>query len=115
MNEEESQPQERLLKIAKRAEFDNQRFKRVTLLGKKVGIFKDSQGQFTALEMTCKHQGADLTVGKIKGQLVTCPRHGWQYDLTTGQCVNKDSPPLRPYKVVVEGDDIYISPRPIGS
>ena len=40
-----------------------------------------------AMDATCSHAGGDLTKGKLKGSVVTCPRHGAQYDVTTGRVV----------------------------
>jgi nitrite reductase/ring-hydroxylating ferredoxin subunit len=84
----------------------------VSLLGKKVGIFIDEDENVSAIEMTCKHQGADLSKGRFKGSQVTCPRHGWIYDLDSGECINHDSPKLRQHAVEVDGDDIrvFLSP-----
>jgi len=101
------------VKVAMRAELDGAPFQAVTLLGKRVAIFRSNCGALRALEMGCKHQGADLTAGKLEGGTVTCPRHGWRYDLATGECLNQPlSPPLRHHAVRVEGDDIYVSLQP---
>jgi UDP-MurNAc hydroxylase len=43
----------------------------------------------------CPHSGQDLTVASIKGTILTCPRHGWQWDLTTGTCVRGGRIPLK--------------------
>lgn len=103
------------VKVAKVGDFQNKRMKSVTLLAKKVGVFKNEDGTFFAIEMTCKHHGADLTEGTMDGNTVTCPRHGWQYDLNTGQCLLNDSPPLRRHALRIEGDDILVSLTPAPS
>ncbi len=101
------------VKAARVSDFKGQAMKAITLLTRRVGIFRQADGSFRAMEMTCKHQGADLSKGTLEGDMVTCPRHGWRYDLTTGQCVNNDSLPLRPHEVRVVGDQIYVSLTPV--
>ena len=36
---------------------------------------------------TCSHQGGPLSEGKLKGTRLTCPWHGWMYDIRSGQCL----------------------------
>ncbi|MDJ0766185.1 MAG: Rieske (2Fe-2S) protein [Myxococcota bacterium] len=102
-------------KIGKVSDFSGKRFLRTTLLGKAVAVFSEGNGRFYALEMICKHQGADLTAGTMDDKTVTCPRHGWIFDLTTGACLNQDAPPLRQHAVFLEGDSIYVSFTPVPS
>jgi nitrite reductase/ring-hydroxylating ferredoxin subunit len=101
------------IKIAKTSDFDSKRYKSYSVLARKVGVFRDHDGSFYAIEINCKHQNWDLTTGPINGDIATCPRHGWQYNIRTGECLNHDSTPLRRYACKVEGDDIYISPTPV--
>jgi nitrite reductase (NADH) small subunit len=42
-------------------------------------------GRFYALDGVCPHQGGPLGRGLLEGCIVTCPWHGWQFDVTTGQ------------------------------
>jgi phenylpropionate dioxygenase-like ring-hydroxylating dioxygenase large terminal subunit len=49
--------------------------------------FRDADGQPHVLSDTCIHRGGALGTGKIKGDCVECPYHGWQFD-GTGKCVN---------------------------
>lgn len=101
------------VKIAKVADFDQKPFKKFTLLARHVAIFRDPGGAFFATEISCKHQNWDLTTGKFVGDIVTCPRHGWVYNIRTGECLNQDSTRLRKYGVRVEGEDVFITREPI--
>jgi phenylpropionate dioxygenase-like ring-hydroxylating dioxygenase large terminal subunit len=62
--------------------------------------FRDSEGNARVLSDTCIHRGGSLGKGKIKGDCVECPYHGWQYD-GTGKCTtipalgDKEKPPAR--------------------
>jgi nitrite reductase/ring-hydroxylating ferredoxin subunit len=42
-------------------------------------------GTFHALDGICPHQGGPLGKGSLAGNIVTCPWHGFQFDVTTGQ------------------------------
>jgi nitrite reductase/ring-hydroxylating ferredoxin subunit len=39
---------------------------------------------------------------------VTCPWHGWQFNVTTGECVKNPAAKVEVYQVKVEGDDIKV-------
>ncbi len=84
----------------------------VSLLGKKVGIFLRGE-EIYALQMSCKHQGADLSKGRVTQGIVTCPRHGWRYDLQTGECVEPENgAPLRFHEVKLDGPQVWVSIHP---
>jgi len=100
------------IKLAKIDDFKGQRIKSFSILGKKIGIINRQNGDFYATEVGCKHQGADITQGKIDGHIATCPRHGWKYDLESGECLNHDSPRLRKFELKIEGNDIKVSLTP---
>lgn len=101
------------IRIATLKDFEEEDIKSFSIFGKKIGVLKNGEGHFSAIEVGCKHQGADLTKGTIKENIATCPRHHWKYDLLTGKCVNHESPDLRQYGVRVEGEDILVSFLPI--
>ena len=42
-------------------------------------------GKFYVLDGMCPHAGGPLGQGTLQGCIVTCPWHGWQFDVTTGQ------------------------------
>lgn len=58
---------------------------RVRALGQDFVLFRDSQGQAACLSNTCTHRGGSLAGGKIRGDRVQCPYHGWQFD-PSGEC-----------------------------
>jgi len=100
------------IKIATIDDFNDRRIKSFSILGKKIGIVKREDGRFYATEVGCKHQGTDITQGKIENNIATCPRHEWNYNLESGECLNHDSPRLRQFEVKIEGHDIKISLTP---
>jgi nitrite reductase/ring-hydroxylating ferredoxin subunit len=43
------------------------------------------EGTYFALDGVCPHQGGPLGQGELCGDVVTCPWHGWQFNVQTGQ------------------------------
>ena len=43
------------------------------------------EGTFHAIDGLCPHQGGPLGTGALCGKVLTCPWHGWQFDVTTGR------------------------------
>src|SRR4051812_27455134 len=41
-------------------------------------------GVISAIDGICAHQGGPLADGPLRGTMVTCPWHGWQFDIRTG-------------------------------
>jgi nitrite reductase/ring-hydroxylating ferredoxin subunit len=66
------------------------------------------KGAISAIDGICPHQGGPLAEGLLEGTTVTCPWHGWQFDVCTGKT------PLGPkikqpvYEVKVEGEDVLV-------
>ena len=75
--------------------------------GTPVAVF-NIDGTFHALDNTCLHHGGPLGEGICDATTVTCPWHGWQYDVTTGQCINAPGEKVDTYEVQVEGDDVQV-------
>ena len=65
-------------------------------------------GQFFALDGICPHQGGPLGQGQLTGCIITCPWHGWQFDVTTGQHQTSKSLRHPQFPTKVEGDDVFV-------
>jgi nitrite reductase/ring-hydroxylating ferredoxin subunit len=59
-------------------------------------------------ESECRHMRASLAKGEVRDGVVTCPWHGWKYDLNTGRCLTQEGFGRRRYRVEVEGDEVFI-------
>jgi nitrite reductase (NADH) small subunit len=79
----------------------------VEVNGKTLAVF-NVDGAFHAIDNTCIHRGGPLGEGDLEGSVVTCPWHGWQYDVTTGACVANPSAKVERYEVQVEGTDVKV-------
>ena len=53
--------------------------------GDRIVALFNVDGAIHALDGICPHQGGPLGKGKLQGCIVTCPWHGWQFDVSTGQ------------------------------
>jgi nitrite reductase/ring-hydroxylating ferredoxin subunit len=63
-------------------------------------------GQLYAVEGRCGHAGGPLGEGALAGKVLTCPNHGWTYDVTTGRCLIDPAVSVRPVPVRVVGGRI---------
>ena len=55
------------------------------VIGEQIIALFNVAGEFYAIDGVCPHQGGPLAEGALTGCIVTCPWHGWQFDVTTGQ------------------------------
>ena len=97
-----------MTKIAKQSEIPPGTGKAVEVGGKTIAVF-NCEGTFYAVDNTCKHRGGPLGEGSLSGTTVTCPWHGWEYDVTSGACSMDPSIKVPKYDVKVDGDDVLIS------
>ncbi|HEX2055346.1 MAG TPA: non-heme iron oxygenase ferredoxin subunit [Nitrospiraceae bacterium] len=75
--------------------------------GKTIALF-NVDGKYHAIDNTCVHRGGPLGEGELEGEVVTCPWHGWQFNVTTGGCVNNPAARVMSYQVQVDGSDIKV-------
>ncbi len=60
------------------------------LIGDQILAIFRSDGSLFAMDGMCAHQGGPIAQGKVSTGCVTCPWHGWQYELATGiQTINR--------------------------
>lgn len=65
--------------------------------------------RFVVTQNSCPHAGGNLAAGELRGSVVTCPWHQWEFDLDSGQCTLSDSVRLHRYDTRV--DDGWLSIR----
>ena len=75
--------------------------------GKEIAV-ANVGGKFYAISNTCLHRGGPLGQGTMDGNLVMCPWHAWQYDVTTGKVAQNPSVGVDSYPVEVRGDEIFV-------
>lgn len=87
------------------------RAKIVTVSNERVAIYK-YEGQLSAVNNVCRHQGGPIGEGKIVDGCITCPWHGYQYLPSNGQSPPPFTEKLETYFLRLDGDKIYINPKP---
>ena len=93
---------------------------RQVVFGGEALLVANVDGEFYAIANTCSHRGNSLSDGTIQEGIVTCPRHGSQFDVRTGH--NLEGPKIlgkrfrtgnvRAYPVRVEGEDVLVGDAP---
>ena len=81
--------------------------KAVAAEGREIALF-NVNGNFYAIDNTCAHRGGPLGEGICDGSIVTCPNHGWQYDVTTGMNPLNSQIKVKKYEVMVEGYKVKV-------
>jgi nitrite reductase/ring-hydroxylating ferredoxin subunit len=80
----------------------------VEVEGRAVAIF-NVDGTFYAIDGTCLHRGGPVGEGDLEETIVTCPWHGWQYDVMTGRNVMDPDIGLPQYEVEVENGVVKVA------
>lgn len=93
--------------VATLAELPNRKGKIVRVKGKIIALFR-IDGEVFALNNICPHQGAPLAKGLVNDCTVTCPLHGWKFNLRTGKSPNGPESATT-YEVLIDGDDVKIA------
>ena len=76
--------------------------------GTEVALF-NIDGEFFAINNTCLHRGGPLGEGFLEGDVVTCPWHGWRFNVKTGVSPVVPTAKVETYKVKVESNDILVA------
>lgn len=71
--------------------------------GKAIALANVS-GKLCAFNNICVHQGGPLGEGDLVGQVVICPWHSWEYDVTTGKLMGNPEVGVETYPVEVRGE-----------
>ncbi len=66
-------------------------------------------GRFYATQAACIHLQGPLGDGLLDGPVLTCPWHGWQYDVRTGENEFDRAIRLQTYDVRVEDGDVKVA------
>jgi len=97
----------RLMRVAAVSEIPAGQGKTLEVEGKTVAVF-NCDGNFYAIDNTCKHEGGPLGEGELEGTVVICPWHGWSYDVTTGVSPDDSSCAVDSHAVKLDGDDVLV-------
>ena len=79
----------------------------IHIAGKAVAL-ANVEGKFYAMSSVCLHRGGPLGQGELHGTVVTCPWHGWDYDVTSGKVVQNPSAEVPCYLTEVRGEEVFV-------
>ena len=75
--------------------------------GKTLAVF-NAAGRFYVIDNSCLHRGGPLGEGELDGTIVTCPWHGWRWDVTTGANVNNPAVKMACFSVSVDDGQVLV-------
>ena len=70
-------------------------------------------GKIYAINNTCLHRGGPLGQGTLEGKVVTCPWHGWQFDVSTGKVLENLEAGVDCYPTEIREQDIFVDLGPL--
>ena len=81
--------------------------------GDNIALFRPAADRVFALADRCPHKGGPLSQGIVSGDTVTCPLHGWNIGLDSGQACAPDVGCARTYPVQVRDGEVWLSLLPV--
>ena len=96
-----------LIKVAEVTDLKPGESKTVMVGDRELALFNVA-GVFHAIDNTCPHRGGPLGEGVLEGPIVTCPWHGWRFDVTTGLSPVVKTAHVDKVAVVIDGHDVKV-------
>jgi len=96
------------VKVANTGDLKAGENKVIEVNGEQVALF-NVDGEFFAIGNTCPHRGGPLGEGFLEEDVVTCPWHGWRFNVKTGVSPVIPTAKVAAYKVKVEGTEVMVA------
>lgn len=64
--------------------------------------------EIRAYDNHCPHQSTAIHADALEGTELTCPKHGWKFDIRTGDCIARGDRPLRCLEHKVENGKVWV-------
>ena len=96
------------VKVADTSDLKPGENKVVNVNGTEVALF-NVDGEFFAISNTCLHRCGPLGEGFLESDVVTCPWHGWKFNVKTGVSPVVPTAKVQTYQVKVEGSDVFVA------
>lgn len=77
--------------------------------GGDIAIFRNAEDEVFALHDQCPHKNGPLSQGIVHGRKVTCPLHGWHFNLETGQALAPDVGSCATFATKVEHGQVWLA------
>ena len=95
------------VKIAALSDLKDGSIRTVEHGGKKLAVARVG-ANIHVIDNTCCHKGGPLGDGALEENVVTCPWHGWRYDVATGACLNNPAAKVACFETKVENDQVLV-------
>ena len=79
--------------------------------GLDVALFRRGEEIF-AIGNECAHKGGNLCDGRVEGDIVICPLHGWEFDLRSGACMTVPGESVPRFLVTIEDGAVFLEEAP---
>ena len=96
-----------VVKAAEKGELQHGKPKILTVNGRTIALFR-VKDEYYALANTCLHRGGPLGEGELHDYRVTCPWHGWKYDIRDGSFTVIPTLKVKSYPVRESDDGIFV-------
>lgn len=98
--------------VASRASLSEDQGSVVYVDGDQYALFRDGDAVYAYVNR-CPHKGGPVGEGLVVDGIVTCPWHGSQFEIATGECVGGPAPgPLTPVSFELHDDDVAVDFHP---
>ena len=94
-------------RIGVRSDFSGQNRLLATVEGRNVVVFRIGDA-WVGIPAECPHNGGPICDGELTGETVTCPWHGYNFNLLTGACEDDEALSLSLHDVLIVGEDIFL-------
>lgn len=75
--------------------------------GRSLFVYRDGD-TLRVYDSRCPHQVTNIPHLALEGTRLTCPKHHWAFDVSTGECVDVGNRPLNAFKHRVEGGTLQV-------
>ena len=95
-------------RICTLAELPEGQGKEFLIDGRVIAVFRTGE-ELYAVDGMCAHQGGPIAQGKLDAKCVTCPWHGWQYNIATGENLLTGKKMLDCFPIELRGEEVWVS------
>ena len=95
------------VRVAELREIPEGQAKVVRVHDREIAIFH-ADGAIHAVKNSCPHRGFPLDRGSVVNGTLTCPGHGWQFDVKTGDCLDCPDVGVRCYRAEIRGVSVWV-------
>ncbi len=75
--------------------------------GRSLFVFRN-ENEFKVYDSRCPHQVTNIPHLALEGRTLTCPKHDWTFDISTGECIDKGNRPLNQFEWKIEKDRLLV-------